>query len=443
MIWDLESVIFETIIVLFINISYVYILFLCLNSYFEKIPIVDKTKMENLDKIKLYVNFSFMAIIMQIVESLDFIFVLFVFSIIFFVWIKGKIKFKYSVGILSVFLSITVLFRVFLKILYLIHDLKHVIFLKEIGFVIIVLIIIRFIILSVLKKLKRKSGLLSFVSLKFILNIFTPTFLMTSIFVMCRLVYKNGRYVDIAFVIFIINIIFVTNFVSVILSLTLIKNLVTNHNFELNQFEHLSLKFENHIRDIHKKQHDFKNHILVMKTLLNGEKYEDLQDYMKKLVNEDMNERTNKFILTGNFVIDAIINSKLSKIEILNSNIYKEIYIPRGLKLENFVLSVTLGNIFDNAIEAMKRIEKAKRYIYILLKYDDKKTFTMCVRNTYNPKYKIDFSKNSTTKRDIYNHGLGLKSVKEVLDNNNGFFEINCDEKFFTVKIMLYGVECK
>lgn len=45
-----------------------------------------------------------------------------------------------------------------------------------------------------------------------------------------------------------------------------------------------------------------------------------------------------------------------------------------------------------------------------------------------------------TNKQDSINHGLGLKSVKSVVEANDGSMSVNYDENFFEVRIIIPGM---
>lgn len=244
--------------------------------------------------------------------------------------------------------------------------------------------------------------------------------------------------VNIILFIFIMNMAFIINFIIVVLYLNYNQQIVTNAKFKINYYYELMSQFKKHINEVKKLRHDFRNHILFMSALIKDKRYDELSNYIKKMLYEEQIV-ISKLIITGNPAMDVIINNKLNKAIMLNIDVHTNIYVSQALKIDEFELVVVLGNILDNAIEATCKLENSMRYIKIFIRYYDKKTLTISVLNTYDGKNR--FLEFKTSKEDKENHGIGLKNVRDVMKKNNGFFEIKCDDKFFRVKVMFYDVD--
>lgn len=142
-----------------------------------------------------------------------------------------------------------------------------------------------------------------------------------------------------------------------------------------------------------------------------------------------------EYINSGNNTIDSIINFKLNSSKNLNILVSTDILIPEELSLKTFDIAVILGNLLDNAIEAVSNIDD--RWIDIKLKYT-KGRLIIEINNSYDGKLKKVDGHFISYKTDKENHGLGLKSVEAALKNYDGAIQILHDSNKFTVKVLLY-----
>jgi sensor histidine kinase YesM len=186
-------------------------------------------------------------------------------------------------------------------------------------------------------------------------------------------------------------------------------------------------------------KHDLKNHIIALKSLLDGGKCEAAQKHIDSLL-----EQTNsvKAVNTNNFTIDAIINYKLNYAATRNISCRTSLKIPQQLMLNSEDACVLLGNLLDNAIEASLKIETDRRFISIKMTYD-KGNLYILVSNAYDGgELMFKGEKLQTTKENKSEHGIGLNSVSLILKkyNSNLNVSVDIDKKIFTAESLLYGV---
>lgn len=100
------------------------------------------------------------------------------------------------------------------------------------------------------------------------------------------------------------------------------------------------------------------------------------------------------------------------------------------LNISNYDLCVILGNLIDNAIEAVEG--EISPVIYVQMNYI-KNLFLIKVINTYS-KNAISYE---TTKEDSDFHGIGLKSIKRIVDKYNGNFSIELKNNYVTAIVTI------
>ncbi|MFF2014576.1 GHKL domain-containing protein [Paenibacillus sp. NPDC058177] len=185
-------------------------------------------------------------------------------------------------------------------------------------------------------------------------------------------------------------------------------------------------------------QHDFKNILLGLRSQLqSGEKRAGLSEVEKLL---ERIEDTPGCCNTGTILIDSIVNYKQQVAEKLGIAFEPDIRIPPHLDLETNTLSIILGNTLDNAIEAAKQQGVTKPYIKFQLHYLNETLFIR-IQNPYQHQIRQNqFGELTTTKKDKQLHGLGLKSVKKMVDESGGIWNISYENEIFQVEICLFNV---
>lgn len=173
-------------------------------------------------------------------------------------------------------------------------------------------------------------------------------------------------------------------------------------------------------------RHDLKQHFQVALTMLHSGKINEAVDYMEKYNDTVLDGISNK-VFCDNDVVNYIINSKSKICSDRHIKIY--IYIANEIpEFSDLDLCVLLGNALDNAIEGVSG--EGNNEIYLELRNVDN-FFMISVKNTiinsvleYNPNL-------ISTKNEKEVHGLGILSMKEVVQKYNGSIEFyESDNKF-------------
>lgn len=180
--------------------------------------------------------------------------------------------------------------------------------------------------------------------------------------------------------------------------------------------------------------HDMKNHILIMRAYLTQNKYLDLDEYLQCLQEET--KMAVPQVYTGQQTVDSMLHYKMSTVK-NDISIKVETSIPEKLDIDDFDITVILGNLLDNAIEACYKLEEEKKEISLSLRLV-KNQFFVVVENPFSGKIKWNKGRPLTNKSDKSNHGIGLQNVKRVIEKYNGIMEMSEENSIFRVKIMLY-----
>lgn len=180
-------------------------------------------------------------------------------------------------------------------------------------------------------------------------------------------------------------------------------------------------------------RHDYRNHIQTMKAYLEMDELDKLSDYLGEL-DQDLTH-VDTVLKTGNVMIDAILNSKLSLAKSKKIQIHAKAIVPKKLNISEVDLSIILGNLMDNAMEACDKVQEEERFIRV---YIDilKGQLYIYVMNAVNDKLTRRGKRYLSTKNSKH-HGFGLMRVDNVIKKYDGYLERQDEEGVFATEIML------
>lgn len=140
---------------------------------------------------------------------------------------------------------------------------------------------------------------------------------------------------------------------------------------------------------------------------------------------------------TGNQIIDIIISKKAIE---CNKNDICFTYQIDGEALsfmKKTDISALLGNILDNAIEYLIKVEEKEKRILNMKIFKNKGMVGMHIENFCDSK--IDFKNGLpvSTKNDNFYHGFGTKSIKYIVNKYEGNTEISLKDNLYSIDIII------
>ena len=182
-------------------------------------------------------------------------------------------------------------------------------------------------------------------------------------------------------------------------------------------------------------RHDMKNHLAVLREYAAQGNIQELERYLdafdQKLIRPGL-------IHTGNPDIDSILNYKLGQAEDAGARLELDIKLPEGFTADAFDLNVILGNLLDNAVEALPgsgdkwiavslRADRGVFFLRIANGYDG---MTVQINGPNGPVYR--------SRKKGEGHGQGLGIVRRIVDKYHGELQIESAQTVFTVEAILY-----
>ena len=184
-------------------------------------------------------------------------------------------------------------------------------------------------------------------------------------------------------------------------------------------------------------RHDMKNHLQRMAALLEQNDLPGLRDYIRSSGDSIANPR--EFVHSGNRDIDSLLNYKLGLAKEDGAEITAEVAIPDGLQIDSFDIVSVLGNLLDNALEALRKAER--KVLEIRIRYD-KQVLFISLRNTCGTAPDFDGTQPVRSRDDASydraGRGIGLRSVTHTLRKYNGNIRYSYEKPFFSATAMMY-----
>lgn len=182
-----------------------------------------------------------------------------------------------------------------------------------------------------------------------------------------------------------------------------------------------------------KRLHDEKNHLLMLKGLLEEGKISEAGEYLDQLSDSAGGRKTQSW--TGDDAIDLILNWKAGEAE------------KKGIRLEvdgdAFACCISekdicciFGNLLDNAIEACEKLPQEQRKITVKIRSQGE-MMAVWIRNSISELPKERNGKMLSAKRGWKEGGYGLECVKDAVRRYKGDIKIHYDSEYFTVQVWL------
>lgn len=181
-------------------------------------------------------------------------------------------------------------------------------------------------------------------------------------------------------------------------------------------------------------RHDTKSHHAILRQLVKADP-EGALGYLDNIAG-DLAE-SEVLCDTGNVALDSIINYKLGNAgQDITAKL--KISVPSNLQVEDTAIVIILGNLLDNALEAVAAVDD--KIIYLDIEYGKGGLFIK-VDNTFNGKVK--YKRKSNMEQQLISlkngeRGYGLKNVRQSIEKYNGNMRITHTENEFSVSIFLY-----
>ena len=190
------------------------------------------------------------------------------------------------------------------------------------------------------------------------------------------------------------------------------------HQKELNSF----------IKMIRAQRHDFNLHLHAVNGLLEAQKYDECRKYVSKMVAET--EYVNEVLPIHDTTISAMLYAYRSDAE--NHGIKMKFDITtnlKGLAPEGYEINRILGNLLQNAIDALSG-QSDRDYGIVVKMYDNNESAVIDISNKFfgeAEELSHFFEYSYSGKKN--HEGLGLSTVQRIAESYKGIAYVEVDEE--------------
>lgn len=178
--------------------------------------------------------------------------------------------------------------------------------------------------------------------------------------------------------------------------------------------------------------HDHLNHMLCIQEMMKEKNYKEADNYLNSLIQKNP-EITAPVVRIPDCFLRAVLTVKLEQCRQKN--------IAVSLKTDDYTsvcesadLCILMSNLLDNAIEAAVKVTEPKIEIVLSKKKD---YYTIIVKNKIESSVLENNAALKTTKKDKLWHGIGMQSIREIVQRYNGMIEYYEKDNWFIANIWL------
>ncbi len=176
--------------------------------------------------------------------------------------------------------------------------------------------------------------------------------------------------------------------------------------------------------------HDMHNHIGAVRSLLAAKKYDKAAEYLDNL--QKPVSGITSAVWTGDETIDYLINSRIAAAKNDGISFEAQVEFPRGTNIGGADLCAVLGNLLDNAFDAVQKdITTENRSIKLIIRRINSMLIIKVV-NTFNGQLSISDGKLKTTKTEGGLHGWGVESARTAAEKYDGTIRTTAENGVFT-----------
>ena len=178
--------------------------------------------------------------------------------------------------------------------------------------------------------------------------------------------------------------------------------------------------------------HDHDNHMTALWGYLNLDDLCGAKEYLGTLGRSPVHMVS----ITGHIGLDAVVAAKRRFAEERGIDFQTGIYPPKLLAVSDVDLCVLVGNMLDNAFEAVRQFGGDKPFVRIVSEMTPC-YWTIACTNTAGPGTMHYKGCIPTSKADKGAHGIGTKQIEDITLKTGGFVNFHLENRVFSAVAML------
>ncbi len=204
-----------------------------------------------------------------------------------------------------------------------------------------------------------------------------------------------------------------------------------NAQLALQKLQYENMK--NKISETRQARHDLHHHIAVLSGYLHDGRLEELESYLAGYLNSMPDDSS--IVFCQNYEVNLLLCyfSQQAKERQVDFLVHAD--IPENLGVDEVDISVLLGNLLENALDACILEENIHKKIVVRGQIKNNTLF-LTIDNTFHGKVKKDKNGRYLSSKHE-GEGIGIESAKQIVLCYHGIFQVDCEDGLFCVSVML------
>ncbi len=186
-------------------------------------------------------------------------------------------------------------------------------------------------------------------------------------------------------------------------------------------------------------RHDIINNLSLTNMMLEEGKVDEAKSHLSELLG-NVKSLSPQYI-TGDEMLDCIVAMKASKMKELGIDFTLDGVIDGGLNMKPMSICSIFANALDNAIEAAEKCIEITAIPFVAMEIKrTEKFFVIKISNSSLERIDVDklfMSSGYTSKKDKEHHGLGLRNIRQSVEEYDGLLKAESLDKEFRISIMV------
>lgn len=179
-------------------------------------------------------------------------------------------------------------------------------------------------------------------------------------------------------------------------------------------------------------RHDLRSHMFALQSYMQKKQYAEMEQHLKEMYGTM--EAFEKNISVNNNIVDAILNKCDAECKQQGIQLMVKGHFPVNCQMRAYDLCTIFSNLLSNAQEAAEK--GPEHQILVSIRYTEDELL-FYVENDYTGDILIQNGRICTKKQNQNLHGMGIENVKNCIEKNNGYMDIQAENQRFIVKIIL------
>ena len=177
-------------------------------------------------------------------------------------------------------------------------------------------------------------------------------------------------------------------------------------------------------------KHDLKNQYLLLLGLACHDDTANIKRYLENAL--DSLKHTDNYY-TEDYLLNFLINDKKNLADQHHIIFQAKVFLSKHSRLDSDILAILLGNLIDNAINALNRLPAdQEKKINILIKQAN---HNLLIELTN----RFDI-REVTARKHRESAGIGIKNIKKIVHDHNGIYRQWVTSDIFHTSILLFDI---